>query len=127
MNKSDGHQMSLAVAVPGPLVSCGVWGWGGVPVHMGTLPCGQTRTFENITFPQLRWRAVNIYNRFYGSEKPFGIVHTLMLVLRLIHKILGSQIQWYGTMRDRLLVENVFRGKITLESIKKEMGKRVCR
>ena len=33
------------------------------------LPYGQTNTCENITFPQLRWRSVNIYYNQVGNVK----------------------------------------------------------
>ena len=89
---SDGHQMSLSGAGPGPGGPMSdVWGWGEERVggtmsdglklgegteaggvseiqcimdnsHMGTLPdpVNRQHTIENITVPQLRWRAVNI-------------------------------------------------------------------
>ena len=66
---SDGHQMSLAkgMVLGGPEVPCPGLGGGGVlrvcPCKVrsnGNPPFGQADTYENITSPQRRWRAVII-------------------------------------------------------------------
>ena len=62
--------------LPGDIMSLPVWshvpsrGDDGLPPgEYGNPSGGQTNTCENITFPQLRWRAVNMTSRLLKHEK----------------------------------------------------------
>ena len=80
--------------------------------HMGT-PCEQTETSENITFPQLRWRAVKmgfqncvenfiLHRDCHEHRFPLGS----MLIYRSLCLSLSLWVSVSGTMR--LSVNNIF-------------------